>query len=174
MLWVPESQWNWLLDAFASTPDGLERVAYLEGLTWEDRSGAKHGVVTSVTIPNATLRPGNYAVTGAAVAQAAGPLFEHGLKRLAQVHTHGNDWTNHSDTDDRRAYSASPGALSIVLPYHARRSPIPADGGIHIRTVDGWERADDPHRIVRIVPSSFDHRPTVTNQKRRRWWQWSR
>lgn len=163
MLSIPEGLWARLLDALEQAPPGHERVAYLDGVRYRDRLGHRHGVATTVTVPDALTTPFNFVVPAAAM-DLAGEHFETlGLVRLAQVHTHGNGSVNHSPTDDRRAYSQRVGAISIVLPYHARQRPTPADGGVHLREPAGWRRLDDDEvaTIVRILPSIIDLRTTA-------------
>ena len=157
MLSIPDSVWAALLDAFAQTDPGLERVAYLDGYRCTD-GGKVHGVVTTVTIPDANLNPRNYQVIGDAVSQAAQHLFAHGMVRLAQVHTHGGANTAHSRINDERAYSQLDGAISIVLPKHARDRPDPLDGTVHVRGPHGWGALANATAAdhIRVVPSIVD------------------
>lgn len=155
MLSIPESLWGQMLDALATTAPGLERVAYLDGLRWTDRAGRRHAVVTTVTLPEAELSAGHYRVRGDAVTRASEHLFAHGLLRLAQVHTHGDDWTEHSPVDSARAYSQRDGALRLVLPHHAEHRPRPDQAGVHERSAHGWTRLQ-PSQIaetLRLVPA---------------------
>lgn len=174
MISIPEALWDELLDRFAQAPRGVEKVAYLDGVRWTDSSGHQHGVVATVIIPNALLTVGNYRVPAEAIAEAGRHMIEFGLVRLLQVHTHGNDWTDHSSVDDHLAYTRRDGGLSIVLPFHARRRPRPEEGGVHIRERGQWHRLRDSEvgGTVRLVPSIRDFRPVP--RKGWRWWQWSR
>jgi hypothetical protein len=162
-----------MLDRLAETPAGLERVAYLDGVHTRDGSGAVHGVVTTVVLPDAELNPRWFRVSADAMGLAGDHLFTHGLRRLAQVHTHGNDDTGHSPIDDRRAYSQQDGAISIVLPFHATDRPAPTDGAVHVRDRHGWTRlgAADAAVHVRLVPALLDHRcrPEPTPDRLTRW-----
>lgn len=162
MISIPEARWAAMLDAFATSPDGYERVAYLDGIRWRDRTG-EHGVVTTVVIPDAQLTPGNYRVPAPAIAQAGTHLFEYKLVRLLQVHTHGGIWTNHSAVDDAKAYSGRDGAVSIVLPEHATHRPSPAAGGVHILQNGTWIRVPENgiNDVVRMIPSYIDFRPAT-------------
>jgi len=167
-----------MLDAFSSTPKGFERVAYLDGVRWKDQSGSEHGVVTTLVIPDAQLSPGNYRVVSEGIRRASEHLFDHGLVRLAQIHTHGNDWIGHSRTDDERAYSQRNGAVSIVLPFHATHRPSPLEGGVHVRTDGGWIRIE-PAVVVRQLVSNIDQRqaveqPTKPQRHARGRFPWSR
>jgi hypothetical protein len=165
VLSIPEPVWNNMLHAFATAPPGHERVAYLDGIRYRDRSGAVKAVVTTVTVPDAVTSPGNYTVSAAAMAQA-GEHFEClGLVRLAQVHTHGNFMLDHSDRDDQRAYSQLDGALSLVLPQHATGRPTPCQAGVHLREPAGWRRlaAQEISDVVRLIPGLIDLRSTSWN-----------
>lgn len=177
MLSIPDSLWDQMLDALATTASGLERVAYLDGIRWTDRAGRRHGAVTTITLPDAELSAGHYRVSGDAITRASEHLFAHGLIRLAQVHTHGDQCTDHSPVDDARAYSQRDGALSLVLPYHAVRRPRPAQASVHERSATGWTRLQ-PGQInetLRLVPALVDQRPqlpakvSITEPRSRKW-----
>jgi hypothetical protein len=165
VLSIPEPVWNTLLQAFATAPAGHERVAYLDGFRYRDRTGAVHGVATTVTVPDAVTSPGNYAVSAAAMAQAGDHFDILGVVRLAQVHSHANRHVSHSHEDDRRAYSQLDGALSLVLPHHASGRPTPWQSGVHLREPTGWRRigADEVDDVVRLIPGLIDHRSTSWN-----------
>lgn len=160
MLSIPEAVWHALLDTFATAPTEHERVAYLDGIRYRDGDGYVHGVAVTVTVPDAITTRRNFRVTAAAMAQAGEHFGPLGLVRLAQVHTHGDTCTDHSPTDDRRAYSQRDGALSLVLPRHAIDSPNPAQAGVHVREPTGWRRVDAQEiaDLLRLLPGLIDHR----------------
>lgn len=176
MLSIPEALWAEMLDRFAESPCGVERVAYLDGIRWTDASGRTHGAVTTVVLPDALLTPGNYRVPAEAMARAGRHMIDLGLTRLAQVHTHGNGWTDHSLVDDRMAYTRREGGLSIVLPFHARRRPVPAEGGVHVREESGWRRVGrgEADGLLRLVPSTMDFRASAARKRRMWWFPWNR
>lgn len=155
MISVPEACWELVLDAFRQPWRRLERVAFLDGL-----SGGVHAAVTTVTIPNAQLAARYYDVPAEAMTEAAVHLRGHGLVRLAQVHTHGGVWLDHSSRDDAMAYSQKLGAISIVLPDHARGRPRLDQGAIHVRERTGWRRLEpaEARTRIRVVPSLVDLR----------------
>lgn len=163
MILIPDSIWNHLLDAFAAAPPGVERVAFLDGVRSVDT-----GVVTTLAVPDADLHPGWYDVSAEAMSNAGRHLREHRLARLAQVHTHGTRGCGHSARDDRNAYSQRENALSIVLPLHASRRPVPHDGTIHLRTPYEWKAltAEEALAAVRLVPSFIDLRSTAWTTSR--------
>lgn len=155
MLWIPETVWQGLLENFERAPEEVERVAYLDGVPVPPGPG---GAVTTLTVPAATLTPGNYQIGAAEMSAAGKHLRHHRLQRLAQVHTHGGTCTFHSPTDDAMAYSQHVGAISIVLPKHARGNPNPWDGTVHVRGTAGWSALsyDEALLLVRVVPLHVD------------------
>jgi hypothetical protein len=193
VLTIPDPLWRTLLDTFATAPPGHERVAYLDGIRYRDPAGTMQGIATTVTVPDAVTSPGNFTVSAAAMDQAGDHFDVLGLVRLAQVHTHGNHWVNHSWVDDQRAYSQRDGALSLVLPFHATGRPTLWQAGVHLREPVGWRRVtgEEINTLIRLLPGLIDHRstswsasPTATREtstadsnpspKRARWpWPWS-
>lgn len=160
MITIPDWIWERMLDAFAQETRDVERVAYLDGVLVGSKNGVETGVVTTLTFPNADLYPGYFSVTPEAMSEAGEHLHEHNLCRLAQVHTHPGSWTGHSEWDDRRAYSQWPGAISIVLPSHARFRPQLKDAGVHLRTEDAWQEVAPDHvsQYLQIVSATLDFR----------------
>jgi hypothetical protein len=137
----------------------VERVAFLDGYRRDDL-----GVVTTVTIPQATCEPSYYTVSADKMHEAGLHLRKYSMVRLAQVHSHGNDCLQHSWRDDRMAYSQRAGAISIVLPRHGSGRPGPLDGLVHIREVDHWRplSSAEAASLVLSVPSLLDHREEET------------
>jgi len=91
----------------------------------------------------------------------AGQHFSRfGMERLAQVHTHPGRDMRHSPFDDENAYSQMNGAVSIVLPHHARFRPDLGECGIHVRDDSGWRRLNvgEIEPIIRILPGCLDFR----------------
>jgi hypothetical protein len=152
---IPDGLWASLLDEFARVPPTVERVAFLDGVREGDVA-----FVTTITIPDADLHPGFYDVSAEAMSQAGRHLREHGLARIAQVHTHGGSGCRHSGRDDDKAYSQRVGSVSIVLPHHAARRPGPTEGLVHVRFPDGWVPITPAETVtsIRIIPSLLDFR----------------
>lgn len=174
MILVPEAAWARVLDGFAETIDGVERVAFLDGVR-----ASEIAVVTTVTFPDAVLLPGTYDVSAEAMSRAGRHLRQHELTRLAQVHTHGGADCRHSPRDDEMAYTERAGAVSIVLPYHAALRPGPTEGLVHVRTENDWCPLDPEaaHLAVGVLPSTVDQRtvqwlasPTVTKERSMAYW----
>lgn len=155
MLVISDALWGAMLDSLEQHPPDVERVAFLDGFIVGDAA-----VVTTVTLPDAECYPTHYTVPASAMSQAGAHLRQFGMQRLAQVHTHGNEWVHHSSRDDEMAYSQMPGAVSIVLPYHAHLRPTPFQGLIHLRTPGGWRTLNpaEAQTTIKMVPSSLDFR----------------
>ena len=160
---LPEDAWEHLLDEFARQRPGVERIAFLDGYRRDEV-----GVVTTVVVPDATCKPGYYTVTTEQMREAGAHFRQHGMQRLAQVHTHADSRLGHSGRDDQMAYSQRDGALSLVLPAHATNRPRPAEGLLHYRTADGWHALDpaEAAAVITVVPSLLDFRRTSWSASR--------
>lgn len=160
---VPEAVWQTVLDLFERHEPGVERVAYLDGFRIDEAGYPDSApddqvfVATTVVVPDAVLSSGNYSVSARAISDAGVHLRTGRMTRVAQVHSHGNDRVKHSPTDDERAYSQRPGAISIVVPFHGTDRPPLASCGVHLRTDAGWQRVR-PDAVIAIIPSILDHR----------------
>lgn len=163
---IPTDVWKTLLDEFTRHDPPVERVAYLDGFA-VDMSGylgqpsdTTTAVVTAVVFPDAHLTTGNYTVSSRAMGEAGEHLRTRSMTRLAQVHTHGGSWVNHSSTDDAHAYTQRTGGVSIVLPHHAAGRPDPIESGVLVRRVDGWWRVptEQVASYIQLVPSTYDFR----------------
>lgn len=183
MLTLTDATWQQLLGLLASSPAGVERVAYLDGV----RTGSGDGVVTTVTVPHAQQHAGHFTVSAVEMSRAGAHLRAHRLVRLAQVHTHPGAEVGHSTTDDESAYSRKASAISIVLPWHAKGHPAPTDGGVHVHEGNYWRRLSqaDAERLIHLVPATVDtRRPsppaapaqqsgTGPSRSNRRWTSWA-
>jgi proteasome lid subunit RPN8/RPN11 len=155
MMMLSEILWDTLLDEFRWPPRTVERVAYIDGFQFGEIE-----IATTLTFPEAVLCPGYFTVSGAAMSKAGKHFRGFGMQRLAQVHTHPGRDVRHSEFDNENAYSQLDGAISIVLPYHARRRTPVLDCGVHIRLDSGWVRLR-PKQIpeqIQIVPGCLDFR----------------
>lgn len=171
---VPERSWQDVLEGFAAQPGAEERICYLDGFAHGD--GA---VVTTVTFPRAETGPGHYTVPAKMMSRAGRHFRRLGMRRLAQVHTHGGPGVAHSPRDSHMAYSQMLGAISIVVPHHGRTRPDldHPSLGVHVRDADGWRRLhpEEVAAVIRTVPSVIDQRsprwisetsPTATSSPR--------
>lgn len=155
MIVLSDLIWQALLDEFRWPRSAVERVAYIDGIACGDTK-----LATTLTLPYAQMHPTHFIVSAEAMSEA-GQHFRHfGMERLAQVHTHPGRDTKHSPFDDENAYSQLDGALSIVLPHHARRGPQLSDCGVHIRDDRGWHRlsVSEIEEAIRILPGCLDFR----------------
>lgn len=160
MLTIVDATWQELLSLLATSPPGVERVAYLEGFRIPDRDDTASAVVTTVTVPHAQQYPDHFTVSADEMSRAGQHLRTRGLVRLAQVHTHPGSDTRHSPYDDEHAYSRKAGAISIVLPRHAHGEPTPTGGSVHVHDGERWHRlsAHDAAAFIRLVPATVDTR----------------
>lgn len=162
---IPEAVWKTVLDLFQRHKPGVERVAYLDGFRVDETGYPDSSlrdqiyVATTVVVPDAVLSPRNYSVPAQAISDAGRHLRTGRMTRVAQVHSHGNDWVEHSGTDDEHAYSQRAGAISVVVPFHGTGLPALAQCGVHLRTEAGWQRVR-PDAVIKIIPSVLDHRST--------------
>jgi hypothetical protein len=147
---IPEALWRTAIELLARERRRVERVAYLDGY----RLG-EFAVATTVTVPNAVRHPRRFRVSPEAMSEAGEHLLMYRMRRLVQIHTHVDDYLDHSETDDVAAFSQREGALSIVVPHHARTRPEIAECGIHLRTAEGWSRLSPERALetVRILPT---------------------
>jgi len=182
MITIPETIWTRMLDEFEGEARAVEQVAYFDGIMVEDAERIV-AVVTTLTIPDATLEAGRFQVSPEAMSQAGKHFRQLRMQRLVQVHTHPSAWVGHSPWDDQYAYSQAAGAISIVLPDFARNRPTIEQAGVHLRTRKGWHQLSEEQKkqLIRVVPGYLDfrkHEPKpITNQstsiftpRGRRWW----
>lgn len=165
MLTLTDATWKQMLAMLATSPGDVERVAYLDGIRAGDGTCRDIGIVTTVTVPHAVQSAGHFTVSAQEMSRAGAHLRQHGLVRLAQVHTHPGHDTRHSPIDDECAYSCKASAVSIVLPWHAADNPSPTDGAVHVYENHGWRRLSqiDAEAFIRIIPASVDTRQTGLN-----------
>lgn len=71
-------------------------------------------------------------------------LYQHlasaGLRLVALVHTHPDEWVDLSAVDRRNQISSKLGFWSLVIPHYASKTPEPETFGIHVRIDRGWHR----------------------------------
>jgi hypothetical protein len=168
MLYIPEGLWRQMLAELGRHHGSVERVAYLDGFrlgaidaAQDDGAAAIRdtaAVVTTITIPPAELHPGWFRVAADDMRAAGRHLRTLRMTRLAQVHTHGTVYVDHSPTDDTDTYSQRVGAVSIVLPNHGADQQHLRGAGIHVRDRARWRRLSGDDEIVIFVPDLIDLR----------------
>jgi hypothetical protein len=156
---VPELLWDRLIDLLLEPAGRVERVSFIDGVVSDQFS-----VATTVVVPDATLDERYYDVSAAQMSEAGKHLRRFRLQRIAQAHTHGGSWVGHSMRDDELAYSHEDGALSIVVPHHARHRPRLHECGLHFFTRGKWNElgAEEIDALVRVVPGALNFRKPVT------------
>jgi hypothetical protein len=161
MIVVPDLLWERLLDLLLEPQGYVERVGFIDGVVI---GGAM--VATTVVVPNATLAAGYYDVSAEEMSRAGKHLRRYRLQRIAQVHTHEGTWTGHSERDDRLAYSHDDGAVSIVVPFHARERTPTTDCGVHVFRNGSWHELScyETTSLLRVVPASLNFRPAVASE----------
>jgi hypothetical protein len=147
--------WDVLLDEFRWPRRAVERVAYIDGLQFGEVE-----IATTLTFPDAAMHPSYFMVSGDAMSEAGKHFRVFGMQRLAQVHTHPGRDVRHSPFDDRNAYSQLDGAISVVLPEHARYRPELIDCGVYVRDAAGWRRLRNAEIVsrIRMIPGFLDFR----------------
>jgi proteasome lid subunit RPN8/RPN11 len=143
VLTLTDATWKQMLAMLATSPDGVERVAYLDGIRTGDGTSLGIGIVTTVTVPHAVQSAGHFTVSAQEMSRAGAHLRHHGLVRLAQVHTHPGHDTRHSPIDDESAYSRKAGT-------------------VHVHDSRGWHQLSqsDAEAFIRVIPATVDTRPT--------------
>jgi hypothetical protein len=152
---VSELLWGRLIDLLLEPPGRVERVGFIDGVVSDQIA-----VATTVVVPDATLDARYYDVSATQMSEAGKHLRRYRLQRIAQAHTHGGAWVGHSPRDDELAYSHEDGAVSIVVPYHARHRPTILECGIHVYGDHKWEdlNPEEIEALIRVVPSSLNFR----------------
>jgi hypothetical protein len=155
MIVLSEMIWDTLLDEFRWPRSAVERVAYIDGIDCGDLR-----IATTLTLPNVDMHPTYFTVSGDSMSEAGQHFRRLDMQRIAQVHTHPGRDVRHSSFDDENAYSQMNGAVSIVLPYHARPRPPLSECGVHLRGNCGWRRLSgrEIENIIRILPGCLDFR----------------
>jgi len=158
ILIIPAATWQSAIAALRQPPHDRERVAYFDGP--RSPPGIGIGIVTTLTLPNADERDGNFHVNASEMSRAGQHLRRLNLMRFAQIHSHPASWTGHSSYDDEMAFSQRDGAISIVVADFAGCSAGLADCGVHVRDAEGWRELDPVEKsaVVQTVPSVVDLR----------------
>lgn len=85
-------------------------------------------------------RPLSIRLTESAKYQLYGELNRLGLRLIAGIHTHPEDWVDLSWIDQQNQLCSRRGFWSIVVPWYAEQSWQIDAMGIHIRMPGGWCR----------------------------------
>jgi hypothetical protein len=130
-----------LLPSFRGPDGDHEGIVFFLGFETDHTT-----VLTTALAPDADHGWGHVICDERAVGGASRAARGHGLALLAQLHSHGNDSTEHSIGDDTLIVMPFEGMLSIIAPWYGRTGLLPPHGlGVH-QYQDG--------RWVGIAPSS--------------------
>lgn len=133
-----------------------EGIVYWGGI--ETPRGA--AVLTAVS-PTAHTTWGSFQTGADANAELVSVLARFGQSLVAQVHSHPEDWVDHSDGDDAGALVRFVGFWSLVVPRFARRGMRPLHRcGVHLFQ-DGEFRRLSKEAVsarVHLVPAAADLR----------------
>jgi hypothetical protein len=143
-----------LIASFAEGRDS-EGVVYWFGIEVGDKA-----VVTTLVVPDADTTYGCISTTPEANGEALGVIVGTPLVLIGQAHSHPGNGVRHSPFDDRETFARFEGAISIVVPYYARRGVDLRLCGVH-RHINGAfqliNKKQLPEHIV-IVPGQADLR----------------
>jgi hypothetical protein len=70
VLTLTDATWKQMLAMLATSPDGVERVAYLDGIRTGDGTSLGMGIVTTVTVPHAVQSAGHFTVSAQEMSRA--------------------------------------------------------------------------------------------------------
>jgi proteasome lid subunit RPN8/RPN11 len=98
-------------------------------------------------------RPLSIRLTESAKYELYRELNRLGLRLIAGIHTHPEDWVDLSWIDQQNQLCSRRGFWSIVVPWYAEQSWEVVAMGAHIRTLEGWCRltTEQVQRHVRIM-----------------------
>lgn len=118
-------------------------------------------VLTTALAPDADHGPGHVFCSEEAVGAAGRAARAQGLGILAQLHTHGRGWTEHSRGDDDLIVMPFEGMLSLIAPWYGHTGLRPLDGlGVHQHQDGQWVAigARSIREQFRLLPDGLDLR----------------
>lgn len=96
-------------------------------------------------------RPLSINLTEAAKYRLYDELNRIGLRMVAAIHTHPEDWVDLSWIDERNQLCSRLGFWSIVIPWYGRQPWHLSEMGIHIRSADGWARLTEDQAKTHVL-----------------------
>lgn len=78
-------------------------------------------------------------------------LAGRGMKLVALIHTHPDDWVGLSHVDQRNQICSRIGFWSLVVPFYGEHPWELRTLGVHIRTDSGWYQYLGPHIAERLL-----------------------
>lgn len=146
-----------LLASFAATKRS-EGIVYWFGLELEEIS-----VVTSLIVPNADTSWGCISTSPEANAEVLSLIVGTPLVLLGQAHSHPGNKVRHSDIDNRQTFARFEGAISVVVPYFAKKGVKLRRCGIHRHTGGSFEIIS-PKQLAKhivVIPGKADLRRSL-------------
>lgn len=157
--YIPESvihETERFLKGYGSRNPPHEGFVYWAGLIFEG-----YIQILTVIAPKTESGPGRVQVTNESNSQVIRELNKMRLVRVAQVHSHPIEWTDHSPGDDKWASFRVEGLVSIVVPKYGKEGILPiAKCGVHRYNNGDFIRLSDEyvHERFQIIPSRVDLR----------------
>jgi hypothetical protein len=145
-----------LLASFAEAKSS-EGIVYWFGFEAGGRS-----VITTLIVPDADTSWGCVTTSARANADVLRRVVGTPLVLIGQAHSHPRHRVRHSDVDDRETFARFLGAVSVVVPYFARKGVNLRRCGVH-RFVDGRYQLISPTKVgdhMHIIPGAIDLRST--------------
>jgi Prokaryotic homologs of the JAB domain len=156
---VAESAWSEverIIPSYRDAGGDHEGIAFLFGRRLGDVT-----ILTTTVAPQAETGPGHVHCDRAQMTAVVRAGREHGVALLAQVHSHGRGWIEHSHGDDSMIFMPFGGMLSIVLPWYGRVAPRPIHNlGVHQFQEGRWVAAEAASVAtgIALVPAGVDLR----------------
>lgn len=122
-------------ETLLSPHDSLETAVY-----WFGRVTDTEAYVLTAIRPAQIRTWGSFEVSARANADVTAFACEHGLRLIAQLHSHPGRYVGHSPGDDMGAPFVFPGFLSIVVPLYGIYGVLPLTKcGVHVYR-NGFDR----------------------------------
>ena len=116
--------------------------------------------VTTLMVPDAKASWGCISTSAVANAEVLTSIVGTPLGLIGQAHSHPGSDVRHSDVDDRQTFPRFEGAISVVVPYFARRKFDLGTSGVH-RFVGGrycLVSGEDLRDHLVVLPGERDFR----------------
>lgn len=126
-----------------------------EGITlWLGRRCKDATVVCSAVVPEAQHTWGSVRIDHAAVGRSSRVARAVGLVVVAQVHSHPDTDTRHSDGDDEMILLPHEGMFSLVVASYGDGSILPGAGaGLHQFQDGRWVAVEQAEQVMVVVPA---------------------
>lgn len=153
-----------LLESTGQLLASFARDRESEGIVyWFGFEFGRQSIVTTLVVPDAETSLGCISTSPEVNAQALSLVVGTPLILIGQAHSHPSHRVRHSWVDDHQTFARFDGAISIVVPYFARRGVNLYRCGVH-RHIDGSfkviKRADLNHHLV-VIPGKADFRCAI-------------